>query len=194
MEEDDEFGMGANGSRRTSGRRQSTRNATGSSNGTDTWSLWRGERRSSRLGAPPEIQLDDFPHKRARTEESTGSISSHDFGHERYSSGTPLRETSSAVATKKHGAASVKPTEIALEQIGGKKKSKFWFYAVEPIPGVDGQATNGASSSGLNGHANNEHVEPPDKGETGQDKFANGVDMDVDRALEGSLSPAPMSP
>jgi len=195
MEEDDEFGMGTNGSRRTSGRRQSTRNVTGSSNGTDTWSLWRGERRSSRLGAPPEVQLDDFPHKRARTEESTGSISSHDFGHDRYSSGTPLGETSSAVGTKKHGAASVKPTEIAMEQVGGKKKSKFWFYAVEPIPGADGQAKNGASS-GLNGHANNEHAGPPDKEESGP---TNGVDMvivgmDIDRALEGSLSPAPMSP
>src|SRR5882762_8203831 len=145
MDEDDEFGNGPTSSRRTSSRR-SARNVTANSNGADTWSLWRGERRSSRLGAPAEVQLDDFPRKRARTEESTGSISSADFGHDRYSSGTPAGETS---ATKMHGAASVKPTEIAMEQVGSKKKSKFWFYAVEPIPERAGQAatstTNGAS-------------------------------------------------
>jgi hypothetical protein len=193
MDEDDGFGNGANGSRRTSGRR-SARNASGSANGTDTWSLWRGERRSSRLGAPPEVQLDDFPRKRARTEESTASISSADFGHDRYSSGTPLGETSSAGAAKKHGAASVKPTEIAMEQVGGKKKSKFWFYAVEPIHGQVAMSTNGASSSGLNGHKNNGHAGPPDKEEPVPGSSADDIDMDIDRSLEGSLSPAPMSP
>lgn len=197
MDEDDEFGNGANGTRRTSGRR-STRNASGSTNGNDTWSNWRGERRSSRLGAPPEVQLDDFPRKRARTEESTGSISSADFSHDRYSSGTPVGETSGARPTKKHGAASVKPTEIAMEQVGGKKKSKFWFYAVEPIPAHAGQAavstTNGASSSEMDDHPTNGHMRPPDKETRSQEDSASGIDMDIDRSLEGSLSPAPMSP
>lgn len=197
MDEDDEFGNSTNGPRRTSGRR-SARNVTGSSNGTDTWSQWRGERRSSRLGAPPEVQLDDFPHKRARTEESTGSISSADFGHDRHSSGTPLGETSSAGATKKHGAASVKPTEIAMEQIGGKKKSKFWFYAVEPIPGSAGQAvmstTNGTNPLKQDDHTTNGHVGPPDKEDQFPGNSAYGINMDIDRGLEGSLSPAPMSP
>ena len=194
MDEDDEFGNGPTSSRRTSSRR-SARNVTANSNGADTWSLWRGERRSSRLGAPPEVQLDDFPRKRARTEESIGSISSADFGRDRYSSGTPLRETSATAATKTHGAASVKPTEIAMEQIGGKRKSKFWFYAVEPIPEPGGQAvtsTNGASTS--NGRTNNGHVGPPDKEESVPANSVNGSDMDIDRSLEGSLSPAPMSP
>jgi hypothetical protein len=196
MDEDDEFGNGSNGLRRTSGRR-SARNASGSTNGNDTWSHWRGERRSSRLGAPPEVQLDDFPRKRARTEESTGSISSADFGHDRYSSGTPAGETSGARSTKIHGAASVKPTEIAMEQVGSKKKSKFWFYAVEPIPEHAGQAatstTNGASSE-MDDHPTNGHVRPPDKEGQSPGDSASGIDMDVDRSLEGSLSPAPMSP
>jgi hypothetical protein len=30
------------------------------------------------------------------------------------------------------GAAAIKPTEVALEQITGRKKSRFWYYAVEP--------------------------------------------------------------
>jgi hypothetical protein len=141
------------------------------------------------------VQLDDFPRKRARTEESTGSISSADFGHDRYSSGTPMGETSGAGPTKKHGAASVKPTEVAMEQVGGKKKSKFWFYAVEPIPGqVATSTTNGASASEMDDHPTNGHMRPPDKDSRSQEDSASGIDMDVDRSLEGSLSPAPMSP
>jgi hypothetical protein len=38
------------------------------------------------------------------------------------------------VRVKASGAAALKPTEIAMEQIAGKKKSKFWVYAVEPVP------------------------------------------------------------
>jgi hypothetical protein len=192
--EDDEFGNGAHGTRRTSSRR-SARNVAGSSNETDTWSHWRGERRSSRLGAPLDTQLDDLPRKRARTEES---ISSADFGSGRHSSGTPLGDVGSAKIPKVHGAASVKPTEIIMEQIRGKKRSKFWFYAVEPIPGVpDNGSTapaNGAGSSKLNGHTNHGHVESPDEDERLSSNSSSGVDMDIDRNLEGSLSPAPMSP
>lgn len=45
--------------------------------------------------------------------------------------------TPTAEAAKKTGA-SLKPNEIALDTVAGKKKSKFWFYAVEPIPGAVG--------------------------------------------------------
>ena len=57
------------------GRRRSTRTAVVNGNGkregsSDSWS-WRGERRSSRLGAPLDHQFDvEPPHKRARTEET----------------------------------------------------------------------------------------------------------------------------
>jgi hypothetical protein len=109
-----------------------------------------------------------------------------------------MGETSSARSTKKHGAASVKPTEIAVEQVGGKKKSKFWFYAVEPIPGATNQGatstTNGASSSAMDDHTTNGHVRPPDKEGRSRGSSVNGIDdMDIDGSLEGSLTP-PMSP
>lgn len=190
----DEDGFGdANGSRRTSGRR-SARNASGSSNGADVWGQWRGERRSTRLGAPVETQLDDLPRKRARTEESTASISSADMTQDRYSSGTP--QTDSAIVKK--SAAAVKSTEIAMEQVGKKKKSKFWFYAVEPVPGAPG-ATAEVGGSAVNGS------DPPTNGYTNgggsgpsetdiSTDASNGIDMDVDKNIEGSLSPAPISP
>lgn len=161
MDEDDEFG--GQSSRRASGRR-STRNAASRSNGTtDNWSQWRGERRSTRLGAPPELQLDDQPpSKRARTEESTGSVST-DFGH---SSGSTRGESSSTTTVNKHSAAAIKPGEIPLERVQGKRGSKFWFYAVEPIPGyVTGEAMNGATSLGTNG---NGHVGSPDEEDIGK--------------------------
>lgn len=43
--------------------------------------------------------------------------------------------TSTFGSTKKNGAAAVKDGEIVVEQVAGKKKSKFWYYAVEPVPG-----------------------------------------------------------
>lgn len=197
MDEDEEFGDGVNAPRRASGRRSARNAAAGNSNNTDAWSQWRGERRSSRLGAPPDTQLDDLPRKRARTEESIGSVSSTDYGHDRHSSGTPLGEMGGVTVPKKHGAASVKPTEVAMEQIVGKKKSKFWFYAVEPAPAPAGESATSSASGGVSSRSNrhaNHHIGPPDEDESYSGNMSNGVDMDIDRNLEGSLSPAPMSP
>ncbi|KAF7981102.1 hypothetical protein HWV62_34811 [Athelia sp. TMB] len=166
--EQDEFGQRPG---RVAGRR-SARNASGRPNEADNWSQWRGERRSSRLGAPPEMQLDEQPPtKRARTEESTASASS-DFGQ---SSGSVRGDSISSTAIK-HSAAAIKPGEIPLERVQGKKGSKFWFYAVEPIPGQTGApAANGASASEANGHSNNGHaanghVGPPDKDDAEESK------------------------
>lgn len=47
-----------------------------------------------------------------------------------------------------------------MEQVAGKKKSKFWIYAVEPVreseneyDGEDGRMKkNGDSSAAINGH------------------------------------------
>jgi hypothetical protein len=36
------------------------------------------------------------------------------------------------VKVKATGAAALKPNEVAMEQIAGKKRSRFWVYAVEP--------------------------------------------------------------
>lgn len=183
--EDDEFGGQNSG--RLPGRR-SARNAASRSTAGDNWGEWRGERRSSRLGAPPEIQLDRMqlddidqpPAKRARTEESTASASS-DFGLSQTGS---MRGDSSST-TNKPSAAAIKPGEIKLEKVQGKKGSKFWFYAVETIPGhPTGQDTNGAavSASEMNGHVGNgkamnghdtdEHLKPPDKEDDAERKMS----------------------
>jgi hypothetical protein len=110
--------------------RRSTRsavlNAHGKREASDSWSQWRGERRSSRLGAPPETQLDPLP-KRARTEEST--VSSTSAGAPSVgASGTSYGEDG-GMKIKTREAAAVKSTEVALEQVEGKKRGKYWFYA-----------------------------------------------------------------
>lgn len=95
------------------------------------------------------------------------------------------------------GAAALKPTEIALEQIAGKKRSKFWVYAVEPIPGpappppdpAEEWLRHSSTPVETNGRADysngngDRHSTPP------RPKHANGKKMDYDRSLEGSLSP-----
>jgi len=115
----------------------------------DPWADWRGERRSTRLGAPLDVQVDaPSVTKRARTEESTVSTNSLDRH-------TPA-DAQGAVGelkVKVNGAAAVKPTETVVEQIAGKKKSKFWVYAVEPVPNKALPAgINGDESSQINGH------------------------------------------
>ncbi|KAI0308159.1 hypothetical protein B0F90DRAFT_1680625 [Multifurca ochricompacta] len=119
------------------GRRRSTRTAVASSRAkrstaeTDPWTQWRGERRSTRLGAPPEAQLDEPPPKRARTED-TLSVKS---GVSDIAIDSPVDPPVEKLLQVKHsGAAAIKPTEVAMEQIAGRKKSRFWYYAVEPIP------------------------------------------------------------
>jgi hypothetical protein len=100
-----------------------------------------------------------------------------------------------APKTKGNGAAAVKPTEIAVEQLGGKKKSKFWFYAVEPAPTPSGVSSpGGTASTSMNGHQNN--------GDTSLHGISsnalhpthdNGDVMDIDSRKEGtSLSPVPL--
>ena len=108
-------------SRRT-GRRRSTRTRPNGNTEYDGTSEWRGERRSSRLGATADMQLDAPPPKRARTVDSNASATSTDF---------TLNQSNSR--TKVNGAAALKPTETVVETVAGKKKSKFWFYAVEPV-------------------------------------------------------------
>ena len=110
------------------GTRRSTRTAALNNNGNragavDDWGDWRGERRSARLGAPAETQLDAPPPKRARTTESNASST------EAISSIVPQN----GIKLKSNGAAAVKPTETLVESVAGKKKSRFWVYAVEPI-------------------------------------------------------------
>lgn len=138
------------------------------------------------------MQLDvEPPLKRARTEESTTSTHSSDHVVSGVTNGKS-HGNSSGLKIKISGAAALKPTEIALEQIAGKKRSKFWVYAVEPIPGptpapqpVEGSApiATPTNTNGYTGHTNgntngNNSPLPPHERK-----------IDYNRSLEGSLSP-----
>ncbi|KIO08612.1 hypothetical protein M404DRAFT_366444 [Pisolithus tinctorius Marx 270] len=154
---------------------------------------WRGERRSTRLGTSEDMQLDR-PPKRARTEESGSSPGSAAAGNILAPS-----TTNGSSKPKTDGAAAVKPTEIAVEQVGGKKKSKYWFYAVEPIhPSATNGRTTVTGSTALtatNGHHHNGDMGPP---ATNDGQFAtvnrHGEDMDLDGSTDDSPPPLPEQP
>jgi hypothetical protein len=158
------------------GRRRSTRSAAINTSKhaaaeADLWSGWRGERRSTRLGAPPEAQLDGPPSKRARTED-TLSVKS---GVSDKVIDSPVTSPVERPLQMKHSdAAVVKPAEVAVDQITGRKKSRFWYYAVEPIPSPSTAAPTHENGNGRG---------------AGSD-FTSSESTAVPR-LEGSLSPAP---
>ncbi|RXW24038.1 hypothetical protein EST38_g1848 [Candolleomyces aberdarensis] len=182
---------------RRSGR-TTAKNKSRDASPADSWSNWRGERRSARLGAPAELQLDGEPaFKRARTEDSVASGTSLD------GSTSGANGTSSRPKVKKTGAAALKPTEVAMEQIAGKKRSKFWVYAVEPIPGtgaMDTDAlTNGTDSADLHPHENGSKSDTdfasgtsPDDSLTDSPTGSGNKSEGYDRSMHGSLSPLPM--
>ena len=125
---------------------------------------WRGERRSARLGFQDPFEPDKRPPKRSRTEESTASGGSVDANltstiqnhNDSNVNGTGMRKDK----LKTTGAAALKPTEMIVEQVAGKKKSRFWIYAIEPVQESgtesDGKDTkmekNVDSSKAVNGH------------------------------------------
>lgn len=116
--------------------RRSTRTATLHTNGkregsSDSWQ-W-GERRSTRQAAKySEADMNhERPQKRAKTVESVESASPAPAPAD-----SDMNNATDGIKMKRTGAAALKPTEIAMEQVAGKKKSKYWVYAVEPMPGV----------------------------------------------------------
>ncbi|EIN13976.1 hypothetical protein PUNSTDRAFT_56275 [Punctularia strigosozonata HHB-11173 SS5] len=150
-----EDGGPSNGRRNGNGRRRSTRTVTnGYRQDVDDWSDWRGERRSARLGAPPETRGEGPAPKRARTHDSSAS------------DGGSAVSVAAETRNQRQGAAVLKPTETAVDQVGTKKKSKYWFYAVEPVPGatIDQSepgpptSSNDADSSSGYGEGGNGHV------------------------------------
>ncbi|CAL1695005.1 unnamed protein product [Somion occarium] len=174
------------GSRRTAtGRRRSTRSRPNGDAGDDQeWSEWRGERRSTRLGAPSDMQLDGPPPpKRARTVDSIVSATSVDASQQ---------SNSSSLKIKINGAAAIKPTETIVEAVAGKKKSKFWFYAVEPInppsqpvpQAMPSRSSNGTGPSHSNGYHSGAEQMTED---TDNPPSTNGDPYE--KSLEGSLSP-----
>ncbi|KAI0803329.1 hypothetical protein BC629DRAFT_119943 [Irpex lacteus] len=173
------------------GRRRSTRTAAlnnGSrSNAADEWGEWRGERRSTRLGAPAETQLDGPPPKRSRTAESNASSSESAPTHQ------------NNIKLKANGAAAVKPTETVVEAVAGKKKSRFWVYAVEPIAApatsadepsnADVDMVDSAGAKRLNGYRDKTAASS-----VTSDADRTSVEPETDgayaKSMEGSLSPA----
>ncbi|KAI9444850.1 hypothetical protein H4582DRAFT_1911687 [Lactarius indigo] len=124
------------------GRRRSTRTAAPE---IEPWTQWRGER--------------SHQSKRARTED-TLSVRS---GVSDVAMDSPVDLPAEKPLEVRHsGAAAVKPSEVAIEQIAGRKKSRFWYYAVHQNANARGAGSDFTSS---------ESTAAP--------------------RLEGSLSPAP---
>ena len=144
-------------------RRRSTRTSVANANGSrNSHTEWRGERRSSRLGAPPDQLLDlPPPEKRSRTSASaTPSL------HEEPMDIDPDPPLPPKPAT-------LRPNEVALPSVAGKKKSKFWFYAVEPVPGAPLHPTDSpplAGPSGLNGGGEPTNGSPHPAGQLGPER------------------------
>nr|BCB28858.1 hypothetical protein UP11 [Mycoleptodonoides aitchisonii] len=179
--------------RATTAARRSTRTSASSGKRasaapTDEWNEWRGERRSTRLGAPSDMQIDGPAPKRARTEDSAVSTSSADA--------LPTPQNGSGLKIKINGAAAVKPTETAVEVVAGKKKSKFWYYAIEPVPGAPPshptprQTSNRAESSAAATRSSNGRGS--DTTQHSGRRYASNTPSEVElyeKSLEGSLSP-----
>ena len=82
--------------------------------------------------------------KRAKTDES--SVSAYSDAHSSKGTG-PSKESASAL----------KPTEFAADRVNGRKKSKFWYYAVEPVP-ANGNTNDQQPLHEQNGHVNHDAV------------------------------------
>ncbi|KLO20645.1 hypothetical protein SCHPADRAFT_15551 [Schizopora paradoxa] len=155
----EEFG-GRTGHRRSSRASTLKRQADGGE--------WRGERRSSRLGFGVDT-LEGPSAKRARTEERSVSSAPSD------TMVSPTSQVDSSLPPKQASAAAVKPTEQAVEQVAGRKRSKFWYYAVEPVVPPSNSATpssmqsmdvepNGSVTNGFqNGHGDFGGVGPTNR-------------------------------
>ncbi|OCH94673.1 hypothetical protein OBBRIDRAFT_788928 [Obba rivulosa] len=133
---------GRRGGRRRSTRASNASNGKRTAGGNDEWGEWRGERRSTRLGGPADAPSNGQRNSRARTEDSSISNHSAEVQAPAVSGGNGLR-------MKVHGAAAIKPSETAVEAVAGKKKSKFWYYAVEPIPVPQDRAEPPPASDGV---------------------------------------------
>ena len=163
--------------------KQSTRESSPA----DSWKNWRGERRSARLGAPPEAQLDGQPEfKRARTEDSVASGTSME------ASSSGQNQASNSLRLKDSSAAALKPTEVALEQIAGKKKSRFWVYAVDPgaeLMDVDIDGSTTGTDAGDLSRSFTHDSQPETEGTSPEDSRPNSREGFM---KDSSLSPIPM--
>jgi hypothetical protein len=100
---------------------------------------------------------------------------------------------SSALKVKASGAAALKPTEVAVENLVGKKRSKFWVYAIEPVATPEDHQPSNDNAMVVD--------EPSTNGKPSTPPHSNGVKINSsvpltpphtaqrDRSMEGSLSP-----
>ena len=119
------------------------------------------------------MQLD-HPPKRARTEESTTSSGSVGLP------GPEVAPPEGEQKVKNEGATAMKPSEVPMEQVNGKKKSKFWYYAVEPVAGPARSSILGGkilTTTNGNGHNNTSNGWLPPGPEANDG-------MDVDRCVD----------
>ncbi|KAF5323365.1 hypothetical protein D9611_005668 [Ephemerocybe angulata] len=163
----------------------------------DSWKNWRGERRSTRLGAPSDTQLDGEPaSKRSRTDSVASGTSAEDLP-------SVTNGAINGIKVKHSGAAALKPTEVAVEQIAGKKKSKFWVYAVtETDAPMDVDATTNVNdTNGQSAHANGDKADSSTSIQSpvmqnGSPRHSNGqpdfVQETLDMSTKSRSSPFPM--
>ena len=147
-----------------------------------------------RLGAPVDTQLDGPPTKRARTDDSAVSGHSGDAPQ--------TNGTGNNMKIKVNGAAAMKPTETAVEAVAGKKKSKFWYYAVEPVAGAPAAAPRDpppTSDSAPQSEGSRGDIEPMSDDLNGNGRRYPSTTPSVsgstaeelyEKSIGGSLSPA----
>lgn len=118
---------------------------------------WRGERRSSRLGNAPPIAFDDddLPPSAKRAKSSLG--------------GSSVPPDDLPVGSGSGAGPSTTPIVDAAPLVG-KKKSKFWYYTVEPIPGAPAGNADAGSSSDLSSISSSA---------TGPSRVSNGHGSDI---------------
>ncbi|KIJ26909.1 hypothetical protein M422DRAFT_216084 [Sphaerobolus stellatus SS14] len=135
-------------------RRRSTRSAVTNGNGNRNGE-WRGERRSTRLGAASNQSLELPPAKRRRT----------------VGSATPsLPDDQMDVDSDPANPTILRANEVALPAVEGKKRSKFWFYAVEPNPNAAAAPLPEPGASGsTNGNANGTNGGPGEQAASTED-------------------------
>jgi hypothetical protein len=121
--------------------------------------------------------LDGPPPKRARTEDSTTS-----------SLDAPAGTGGNGIKIKVNGAAAVKPTETVVEAVAGKKKSKFWVYAVEPVAGpqVDASAADFEMSDSTLRHQNS--LSSEDRSSAGARVYGESEERSLRDGESGSAS------
>ncbi|KIY69187.1 hypothetical protein CYLTODRAFT_350049 [Cylindrobasidium torrendii FP15055 ss-10] len=139
----------------------------------DPWADMReGARRSTRLGNTDTVPTtrSSRPSKRARTVESTASGTSSDVPPAD-SKNTRAAERK-AINLKKSGAAALKQGEKAVAAIPGKKKSRFWVYAVDEEDAASEQ--NGDDEGEQNGASKGEPMDVDENGAEGSVSVSNG--------------------